>query len=109
MGATYFVAPVCYMKHKIDKKAVLESVTDTAVGFVINFPLSWGVLVFMLYFTQDALYISLVQVAVLTVVAIVRKYVTRIYFKGLTYKDERKRLYKQGSQKTSKRNIQVED
>lgn len=105
MGATQTVAPVCYMKHKIDKKAFLESITDTAVGFVINFPLSWAVLFSMLYFTQDALYISLIQVLVLTIVAIVRKYITRIYFKGLTYKDEGKRLYKQSSQSSTKRDL----
>ena len=93
------------MKHKIDQKALLESVTDTALGFVINFPLSWAVLFCMLYFTQDALYISLVQVAILTVVAIVRRYVTRIYFRDLTYKNERKGFHKQSPQSSTERDL----
>jgi ABC-type protease/lipase transport system fused ATPase/permease subunit len=94
---------------KIDKKAMLESVTDTSVGFCINFPLAWLVLYIMLFFTKDPLLISVVQASTLTVTAIVRRYVTRIYFKGLTYKDERERLHQQSAQSTPKRNIQVEN
>jgi ABC-type bacteriocin/lantibiotic exporter with double-glycine peptidase domain len=83
------------MKHKLNKPAFIESVTDTMLGFCINFPLSWLVLFVMLYFTQSALLISIVQVVLLTIVAIIRRYLTRIYF-------ERKGLHKQSTQKTFK-------
>jgi|TARA_E500000178_G_C17036909_1_gene763931 hypothetical protein len=73
---------------QIDRKALLESVTDTSLGFIINFPLSWLVLFLMLMFTQDALLISIIQTTVITVTAIIRRYITRIYFRDLTYKEE---------------------
>ena len=63
---------------QIDRKALLESVTDTSLGFIINFPLSWLVLFLMLMFTQDALLISIIQTTVITVTAIIRRYITRI-------------------------------
>ena len=61
---------------QIDRKALLESVTDTSLGFIINFPLSWLVLFLMLMFTQDALLISIIQTTVITVTAIIRRYIT---------------------------------
>jgi hypothetical protein len=87
---------------KLNKTAFKEAVVDTAVGIVINFPLTWFVLFCMLYFTQSALLISVVQASVLTIVAIIRKYLVRIHF-------ERKGLYKQSTQTSKQRRVQVEN
>ena len=87
---------------KLNKTAFKEAVIDTAVGVVINFPLTWFVLFCMLYFTQSALLISVVQASVLTIVAIIRKYLVRIHF-------ERKGLYKQSTQASKQRRVQVEN
>ncbi len=89
-----------YLAKQIDKKAMLESVTDTALGFCVNFPLSWLVLFSMLYFTQDALLISVIQTFVLTVTAIIRRYITRLYFKDLKYKDDGKGVHSEDPQST---------
>tara|TARA_R110001592_G_scaffold4674_1_gene26182 strand:- start:1080 stop:1301 length:222 start_codon:yes stop_codon:yes gene_type:complete len=67
---------------KLDKPALKESVADTFMGTAINLPLVWLVLTICLMFTQNALIISLAQAGVLTVVAIIRRYCTRMYFKG---------------------------
>jgi hypothetical protein len=69
---------------KIDKKSLLESVVDTVIGFLINFPLSWISLAVLLMFTQDPLVIAFVQTFIITIFAVIRKYITRIYFKGAT-------------------------
>ena len=67
---------------KIDKKSLIESMTDTAIGLTINFPLSWLVVYLVLLFSDDALIISLWTTGVLTITAIIRRYLTRIYFKN---------------------------
>jgi len=73
---------------KIDRKAFIESVTDTTLGAAFNFPISWATLALLLMFTTDALLISVVQLTVLTVAAIVRRYCTRIYFDEMNKKNE---------------------
>jgi len=70
------------MAYKLDKPALKESVADTFMGTAINLPLVWLVLSLCLMFTHNALIISLAQAGVLTVVAIIRRYCTRIWFKG---------------------------
>tara|TARA_A100001391_G_scaffold878_1_gene1256 strand:+ start:755 stop:967 length:213 start_codon:yes stop_codon:yes gene_type:complete len=67
---------------KIDKKALQESVTDTILGAAFNFPLSWLTIAVCLMFTTDALLISVIQLAVLTFIAIIRRYYTRLYFEN---------------------------
>ena len=71
---------------KFDKKAFIESVTDTTLGAAFNFPIAWGSLAVLLLFTQDALLISIVQLTILTIAAIIRRYCTRIYFKNINNK-----------------------
>jgi len=66
---------------KLDKPALKESMADTFMGTAINLPLVWLVLTICLMFTQNALIISLAQAGLLTVVAIIRRYCTRMYFK----------------------------
>ena len=68
--------------NKIDEKALHESLSDTALGALINFPLSWVTIAATLVFTQNALIITTVQLIVLTTAAIVRRYYTRLYFKN---------------------------
>jgi len=67
---------------KLDKAALKESMADTFMGTAINLPLVWVVLTICLMFTQNALIISVAQAGVLTVVAIIRRYCTRMWFKG---------------------------
>ena len=74
-------AGVVFVMIKLDKPALKESVADTLMGTAINLPLVWVVLSLCLMFTQNALIISLAQAGVLTVVAIIRRYCTRMYFK----------------------------
>ncbi len=66
---------------KIDRKSLIESMTDTFIGLTINFPLSWLVVYLVLLFSDDALVISLWTTGVLTITAIIRRYLTRVYFK----------------------------
>ena len=72
---------------RLDKAALKESMADTFMGTAINLPLVWIVLTICLMFTQNALIISVAQAGVLTVVAIIRRYCTRMWFKGREIND----------------------
>lgn len=72
---------------RLDKAALKESMADTFMGTAINLPLVWLVLTICLMFTQNALIISVAQAGVLTVVAIIRRYCTRMWFKGREIND----------------------
>ncbi len=65
---------------KIDKPAMKESIADTLLGAVFNFPLSWLTITLVLLFTQNSFIISLSQLIVLSLLAIIRRYYTRVYF-----------------------------
>ena len=67
---------------KVDKDALRESVTDTILGAAFNFPLSRLTIAVLLMFTTNALTITVVQLIVLTIAAIIRRYYTRLYFKN---------------------------
>ena len=73
--------------HKLDKPALKESMGDTFMGTAINLPLVWLVLTICLMFTENALIISIAQASLLTVVAIIRRYCTRMWFKGREIND----------------------
>ena len=73
--------------HKLDKPALKESMADTFMGTAINLPLVWLVLTVCLMFTENALIISVAQASLLTVVAIIRRYCTRMWFKGREIND----------------------
>jgi len=73
--------------HKLDKAALKESMADTFMGTAINLPLVWLVLTICLMFTENALIISIAQASLLTVVAIIRRYCTRMWFKGREIND----------------------
>ena len=65
---------------KIDRPALKESIVDTLLGAVFNFPLSWLTITLVLLFTQNSFIISLSQLIVLSIIAIIRRYYTRVYF-----------------------------
>ena len=69
------------MIKKIDKKTLKESMADTAIAMPIAWLLSYTTLALMLTMgTVNALYISIVQTLVLTIVSVIRKYCVRIFF-----------------------------
>jgi hypothetical protein len=65
----------------LDKKALREAMVDTFTGTLINLPLVWLVLFLCLMVTHNSFLISLAQAGVLTIVAIIRKYCIRVWFK----------------------------
>jgi len=65
---------------KIDKLALKESIVDTLIGAVFNFPLSWLTITLVLLFTQNSFLLSLSQLIVLSIIAIIRRYYVRVYF-----------------------------
>ena len=58
-----------------------EAMVDTFTGTLINLPLVWLVLFLCLMVTHNSFLISLAQASVLTIVAIIRKYYIRVWFK----------------------------
>tara|TARA_R100000935_G_scaffold16458_1_gene32679 strand:+ start:858 stop:1085 length:228 start_codon:yes stop_codon:yes gene_type:complete len=65
---------------KIDKNALKEAAVDTALGAVVNFPLSWTTIYLALFFTTNSFIISFSQLIILSILAIIRRYYTRVYF-----------------------------
>jgi|TARA_Y100000401_G_C8144139_1_gene136324 ABC-type bacteriocin/lantibiotic exporter with double-glycine peptidase domain len=78
---------------KINKKAMREAIFDTALGLPINWFFAYiTIVVLMLFGINSALMISIAQVVVLTILALIRKYLVRIYFKqGEDYEDTKSR------------------
>tara|TARA_R100001224_G_C3949735_1_gene125271 strand:- start:296 stop:532 length:237 start_codon:yes stop_codon:yes gene_type:complete len=74
---------------KINKKAAKEAIFDTVLGLPINWFFAYiTIVVLMLFGINSALAISIAQVVVLTILALIRKYLVRIYFKqGDDYED----------------------
>jgi ABC-type bacteriocin/lantibiotic exporter with double-glycine peptidase domain len=66
-----------------------EAIFDTALGLPINWFFAYiTIVVLMLFGINSALMISIAQVVVLTILALIRKYLVRIYFKqGEDYED----------------------
>jgi RNA 3'-terminal phosphate cyclase len=74
---------------KINKKAAKEAIFDTVLGLPINWFFAYiTIVVLMLFGINSAFAISIAQVVVLTILALIRKYLVRIYFKqGDDYED----------------------
>jgi hypothetical protein len=66
---------------KIDRNALKEAGVDTLLGAIVNFPLSWLTLSIVLIFTTNSFILSLSQLIILSFLAIIRRYYTRVYFK----------------------------
>ena len=65
---------------KLDKNALREATVDTMLGAIVNFPLSRLTITIVLLFTHNSFIISLSQLIVLSILAIIRRYLTRVYF-----------------------------
>ena len=65
------------MKTKINRQAMKESIGDTALAFIINMPIGFGIIA--VSYDQN-IQLVLLQNFVFTAVAITRKYYVRIYF-----------------------------
>tara|TARA_R100001086_G_scaffold112796_1_gene57546 strand:+ start:9937 stop:10179 length:243 start_codon:yes stop_codon:yes gene_type:complete len=78
---------------KINSRAMKEAIIDTTIGLPINWFFAYiTIVVLMLFEINSAFVISIVQVVVLTILAIIRKYLVRIYFKqGDAYENTKSR------------------
>lgn len=63
-----------------NKQAWKEAISDTVIGTIINFPLNIAAMWFIFYAKLSVLQSSVLLWFVFTSVAIVRKYLIRIYF-----------------------------
>jgi len=66
---------------KIDKDSMKEAVNDVGIGLVLSFPISYGLLRLCSYLEVSLVATSVIQVSVFTLVAVVRKYMVRVYYK----------------------------
>ena len=64
-----------------NKKAWIEAITDTAIGTVINFPLNLLVLYFAFNTNMTVLNTAILTWFVFTAIAVIRKYIIRMFFK----------------------------
>ena len=66
---------------KIDKDSMEEALNDVGIGLVLSFPISYGFLKLCSYLEVSLVATSVIQVSVFTLVAVVRKYMVRVYYK----------------------------
>jgi hypothetical protein len=64
-----------------DKRALKESVSDTAIAIPLNVFLNWVFLTVFLAWGMSAFQISIALTVVFTILAIIRKYYVRVWFK----------------------------
>lgn len=64
----------------MNKEAFKESLADTLVATLINFPLNFVLISFAFYAKMDAFTTTVFCTAVLFVIALIRKYLVRIHF-----------------------------
>ena len=77
---------------KIDKKALHEATVATTLALPINWFLSFFVLQILLWLDfQSAFFLSLIQVIVLTIFSVIRKYFIRVNFKRRAYENTKLR------------------
>ena len=77
---------------KIDKKALHEATVATTFALPINWFLSFFVLQILLWLDfQSAFFLSLIQVIVLTIFSVIRKYFIRVNFKRRAYENTKLR------------------
>jgi len=75
---------------KTDKPALKEAIVDTMLGAMINFPLSWLTIYLVLIFTTNSFIISLSQLIILSLLAIIRRYYIRVYFQERQIRKQKK-------------------
>ena len=64
----------------INKEAMKESLSDTFIATIINFPLNWFLISVAFYVKMNALETAIFCTSILFVIAIIRKYMVRIHF-----------------------------
>lgn len=67
---------------RLDRSSFKESVSDTLIATLINFPLNFILISIAFHVKMNALGTTVFCTAVLFVVAIIRKYMVRIHFKN---------------------------
>ena len=75
---------------KIDRPALKEAIVDTTLGAIVNFPLSWLTIFVALLFTKNSFIISLSQLIILSLLAIIRRYYIRVYFQERQLRKQKK-------------------
>lgn len=65
---------------RTDKMAWKESLSDTAIGTAINFPLNMVILTFTFALEFTVFWTAFASWFIFTIVAVVRKYLVRKYF-----------------------------
>lgn len=63
-----------------NKAAWKEAFIDTGVGFIVNFPINILMLFLCNLFSAGVLTTSIVLSVTFTIIAILRKYIIRVYF-----------------------------
>ena len=76
---------------KIDRNALKEAGVDTFLGALVNFPLSWLTLSIVLVFTTNSFILSLSQLIILSILASLRRYYTRVYFQDRNQRKSRRK------------------
>ena len=66
---------------KIDQESMTEALNDVGIGLILSFPISYGLLRLCSYLEVSLVATSVIQVSVFTLVAVVRKYMVRVYYK----------------------------
>ena len=66
---------------KIDKDSMEEALNDVGIGLLLSFPISYCLLRLCSYLEVSLVATSVIQVSVFTLVAVVRKYMVRVYYK----------------------------
>ena len=64
----------------LNKDALKESVSDTVLGTVVNFPLNYILIAFCLSMSMTAIEMTIFMTSILFVLAVIRKYYIRVYF-----------------------------
>jgi uncharacterized protein YacL len=66
---------------KIDRAALKESISDTIIATPLNLLINYVVLAILLEFGLGAISISIIMTTIFFIIAIVRKYYVRTWFK----------------------------
>jgi hypothetical protein len=69
---------------KFDKLSFKESFSDTILGTLVNFPMNFLLISFAFHVKMNAFETTLFCTVILFVLAVVRKYIVRLHFKGIT-------------------------
>lgn len=65
---------------KINRAALIESISDTVIGMSINFPMNTVLLYVAMRAEMTVLQTSVFMTIIFTIFAIVRKYILRLHF-----------------------------